>query len=246
LLRGDERARLPRGHTRSKGNISQVAELISVDKVPSNVFEGNRFQKLVSVLSGISAADLAKNRLLVNHRKIREKIIPRRYDEARKRLLSRADDAANICGLTVADDGFKDRRKNHVSGVTIGSPSPSVESMTIAVTSVSADSLHAFAIARGWEELVLLSQRKAPVSDYPDGYFVALPQVPVAFCSDDAFANRKARGIAALRRPRIVFIPCFAHQVALMCGDLVKRSKHAKVISQSLKLVSFFNNSYCK
>jgi hypothetical protein len=50
----------------------------------------------VSVLSGISAADLAKIGLLVNHRKIREQIFLRCYDEARKRLLSRADDAANI------------------------------------------------------------------------------------------------------------------------------------------------------
>jgi hypothetical protein len=188
---GDFQAGAARWYVNETPFEDAVAGVISVDKVPLNVFEGKRFRKLVSVLSGISAADLAKNGLLVNHRKIREKGIPRCYDEARKRLLIRSDDAATICGLTVADDGFKDRRKNHVSGVTISSPSPFVESITIAVISVSADSLHAFAIARGWEELVLLVERKTPVSDYPDGHFVALPQVPVAFCSDDASANRK-------------------------------------------------------
>jgi hypothetical protein len=69
--------------------------------------------------------------------------------------------------------------------VPISSQSPSVESMIIAVIAFSADILHAFAIARGWEELLLLPDRKASVSDYPDGYLVMLPQVPVAFCSDE-------------------------------------------------------------
>lgn len=217
-----------------------VAELMAVDKIPFNVFECSRFRKLVAVLTGLSAEDQDRAGLLVYQRLVRQVILPNRYEAAAKKLRERSNTAFAI-GLTFADDGFVNRKKEHVSGVTVSSPSPSVHSMTIAIIDVLPEDLHAVAIARGWEEIVLLAQSQAPLGSYPKGYFTPVVRVPVAFCSDDASANHKARDIAALRIPWVVFLQCFAHQVALICGDMLTKGKHAKAIAKALVLVHFFN-----
>jgi hypothetical protein len=84
------------------------------------------------------------------------------------------------------------------------------------------------------------------LSKYPFGFFAALPCSPATFVSGDAGANARARGIASLRHAAIIFLPCFAHQASLLCGDLVTKSRAATVLANAAYLTTFIIASSSK
>jgi hypothetical protein len=169
-------------------------------------------------------------------------MLPMRYREAVARAATRMVTSGLASGeYTIADDGWSSRRKIHYSTVTVGRPF--IPSETVALCRVDPGELHGVAIAKVWEDLTLLSARSAPLEEYPTGFSVTLPGRPFAFVSDSAGPNVRARAIAALRHPQLIFIPCFAHVIALLCGDYLCSSRRAGVIAESQRVVQFFNAS---
>lgn len=223
-----------------------VVDLLEVDKISFNVVEGSRFRHLVKTLTGLDRDAQQKQGLLLHQRKIRDKIIPPAYEDAKKNLLRRANAALECCGLTYADDSWKSGASNHLCGMSLSSPSPAVSAVTFALTSIPPESLNSVRIAAGWEEGIQLARRGAALEEYPSGCFVLMPAVPVAFCSDDAAANRKARRILAIRHPDVVTQPFFGHQFALWCGDLITKGSNSPVIAKCLKVTHLFNSPYAK
>jgi hypothetical protein len=72
---------------------------------------------------------------------------------------------------------------------------------------------------------------------------MSLPHRSDPFVLDSAGSNTRARRILALRRPIIMFVPCFAHIFALICGDFTTLLSHAYTIANYMLFVSFLNNS---
>lgn len=64
---------------------------------------------------------------------------------------------------------------------------------------------------------------------------------PVAVRTDSVGAYVRSRRIWALRHPKVVFIPCFAHLASLKCGDIMNLSPHARVVSDCLHVVIYFS-----
>jgi hypothetical protein len=195
-----------------------IAEAVSVSKVPFSFFCGDLFRRLQEYYVG--GPDLLNvSGLIVNPGKLCSQILPLRYSEALESVLSRTKDGPLSQGFTVADDGWA------------------------AVSPVFVTELHGVAIARNWERVILLVERRNTVAEYPDGFNVALPCRPDAFCSDSADPNTRAMQIVALRHPRVIFVPCYAHVFALICGDFTTLASHASNIASFMQLVSFFNYS---
>jgi hypothetical protein len=113
----------------------------------------------------------------------------------------------------------------------------------VALFRILPSELHGLAIVKGWEKLILLGDRAAPLEYYPSGVAVPLPGSPCALVSDSSGPNELARAIASLRHPIIIIIPCFAHILALLCGDYLMGSRRSAVIAKSQQLVHFFNSS---
>jgi hypothetical protein len=217
-----------------------IAEAVSVSKVPFSFFCGDLFRRLQEYYVG--GPDLLNvSGLIVNPGKLCSQILPLRYSEALESVLSRTKDGPLSQGFTVADDGWASRRKSHYSATAIARPGLSSE--TTAVSPVFVTELHGVAIARNWERVILLVERRNTVAEYPDGFNVALPCRPDAFCSDSADPNTRAMQIVALRHPRVIFVPCYAHVFALICGDFTTLASHASNIASFMQLVSFFNCS---
>jgi hypothetical protein len=87
---------------------------------------------------------------------------------------------------------------------------PLVPSETIARTRIQPTELRGVAVAKAWEKLILLGDRAAPLAEYPAGFALPLAGSPSAFASDPSGPNVRARAIASLRHPGVVFIPCVA------------------------------------
>jgi hypothetical protein len=184
--------------------------------------------------------------LVIYPRKIREKFISRAYDAVLVDLETQLSSLAlsNSCSYTIADDGFTTVAKNLVEGVTIGRSDS--RSLTIEIIPVSPSELHGVAIAKGWENLITLSRTGSKLRKHPSGFFAALPCSPAAFVSDDAGANARSRRSASRRHPDIIFLPCFAHEASLLCGDLVKMSRATTVLANAAFLTTFINASSSK
>jgi hypothetical protein len=178
---------------------------------------------------------------VVHPAKIRNEMLPLRYRKAIDRPRVRIDASPLWEQFTLADDGWPSRRKVHYTTITIGAPRVPTE--TVALCRTLPSELHGVAIAKGWEHLILLGGRGAPLDDYSAGFAVPLPGSPSAFVSDSSGPNVRARAIASLRHPDIIFIPCFAHIFALLCGDYFTASHHSAVIAKSQRVVHFFNSS---
>jgi hypothetical protein len=222
-----------------------VAEAAAVGKVSFNFLSGPLFRSLQDFYCGGSKC-VERSGLVIRPEKSRKKFIRRAYDAALVDLETQLSSLAlsDSRSYTVAGGGFTTVAKNHVDGVTIGRPDS--WSLTIGVIPVSPSEPHGVAIAKGWEQLILLSRMESKLSKYPAGFFAALPCSPAAFVSDDAGANARARRIASLRHPDVVFLPCFAHQASLLCGDLVARSRAATVLADAAFLTNFINASPSK
>ena len=98
-------------------------------------------------------------------------------------------------GVGICVDGWESITKEHHDGVILfaGGEAYVVEFIR------GGTEHHALAVATEWEELM-----KWHGEDYPILYH----------CSDDAGHCARARRILRLRRPHILFMKCFAHQVS--------------------------------
>jgi hypothetical protein len=114
---------------------------------------------------------------------------------------------------------------------------------TVALFRILPSELHGIAIAKGSEKLALIGGRAVPLEYYPSGFAVPLPGSPCAFMSYSSGPNVRARAIASLRHPNIIFIPSSAHILALLCGEYLMGSRRSTVITKSQQLVHFFNSS---
>lgn len=130
-----------------------VVELPAVDKVFFNFVKGSRFRHLVKTLTGLNRESQHQKRLLLHQRKIRAQdpcyILPPVYEDAKKNLARRARAFLECCGLTYADDTWKSRASNHLCGLSLSSPGPSVAAMTFALASIAPESLNAVCVAAG-------------------------------------------------------------------------------------------------
>jgi hypothetical protein len=209
-----------------------IAEAVAVGKISLNFLCGPLFRALQDFYCGGSKF-VEPSGLVIYSRKIREKFISRAYDAALVDLETQLSRLAlsNSRSYTIADDGFTTVAKNHVDGVAIGRPDS--RSQTIGIIPLSPSELHGVAIAKGWENLITLARTGSKLSKYHSGFFAALPCSPAAFVSDDAGENARARRIASLRHPDIIFLPCFAHQASLLCGDLVTQSRAATFLANA-------------
>jgi hypothetical protein len=161
--------------------------------------------------------------LVVHPAKIRADMLPLRYNEAVVRSRDRIGASLLREQFTLADDGWSSPRKVHYTTITIGAPRVPLE--TVALFRILPSELHGLAIAKGWEKLILLGGRAAPLEDYPSGFVVPLPGSPCAFLSDSSGPNVRARAIASLEYPNIIVFPCFAHILALLFGDYLMGSR---------------------
>jgi hypothetical protein len=153
-------------------------------------------------------------------RKIRHEILPLRYIQKNTVARSRARIHASTLSdqLTLADDGRASRRKFRYAAMTIGVPL--VPSETIALSRVQPTDLHCVAVAKAWEQLILRGDRAAPLAEYPARFAIPLAGSPSATISDSSGPNVRGRAIASLRHPGVVFIPCFAHILALLAATV--------------------------
>ncbi len=209
-----------------------IAEMICCDRITFSFFESPRFRRLQKFYAG--GRDLG---IKIDSNKIRQVIIPSRFDEAVKNTVARVQK----CGFdtkefTIHDSWWASLRKPHSRAMTISRPASA--SHTIAMYTIEPSELHGPAIAKKWEELMTCS-----TSPEIDGVFCGLPREPSAFSTDDTSANRRARRIAALRHPDKIFLPCMAHEFGFMCCDLLTKCSRASSIVDSLFLVRFFNSS---
>lgn len=100
-------------------------------------------------------------------------------------------------------DGWENVSKEHLEGVIVY-----VGEEAFSVKSIKADTeYNGIAVARGWEELLESYKTKYPVSYH---------------CSNDAGQCAHARCILWLQHPHLLWLKCFAHQVNLMVGALLK------------------------
>lgn len=210
-----------------------------------NMFESVEWKVLVSFLC--HGETVAKNsRLLPTAKTIRDVALKSRYamaiDNASKLL---ATSPLTSKGFTVVSDGWTSRRKANYEGYV--ATRPGCRPCTFGLLPVSGHELTGLDIASEWETLLLSAKDSS--SDLPSvrkGYFINLQREIDCMTSDSAGVNRKARAIIALRHPRTIQGPCFAHLAALDCADLLKLSVTASVVPDCLHLVSFFNASTSK
>jgi hypothetical protein len=92
----------------------------------------------------------------------------------------------------------------------------------------------------------MLYMMGSKLSKYLAGFFAALPCSPAAFVSGDAGVNARARRIASLRNPGIIFLPCSVHQAILLCEDLVTKSKASNVLANASFVTHFIIASSSK
>lgn len=76
-------------------------------------------------------------------------------------------------------------------------------------------------------------------------FFIASRQ-PLAFCAESTSVNVRAPKNCVTRHLHTSFLPCFAHQSALQCGDLLTLLSYSDVVAKSLKTVKCFNKSTSK
>jgi hypothetical protein len=154
-------------------------------------------------------------------------MLPLHYIQAVARSRARIHASTLSDQLTLADDGWDSRREVHYAAVTIGMPL--VPSETIALSRIQPTEPHGVAGAKAREQPILIGDRAAPLAEYPAGFALPLPMSPSAFVLDSPGPNIRARAIASWRHPGVVFIPCFAHIFALLCGDYLTASRYPTV-----------------
>jgi hypothetical protein len=133
-----------------------VPEAAAIGKVCFNFLSGPLFRSLQDFHRG-GAKWVERSGLVIRPEKSRKKFIRRAYDAALVDLETQLASLAlsNSRSHTIPDGGFTTVAKNHVHGVTIGRPGS--WSLTIGTIPVSPSEPHGVAIAKGWEQFIMLS-----------------------------------------------------------------------------------------
>ncbi|KAI0055033.1 hypothetical protein BV25DRAFT_1816187 [Artomyces pyxidatus] len=67
--------------------------------------------------------------------------------------------------------------------------------------------------------------------------------IVIAWCTDDGPDGKKMRRLLALRFPWMIVIVCWAHQINLVVGDILKvHVMYSSAIADSLEVIKWFNN----
>jgi hypothetical protein len=217
-----------------------IADFVARRNVPFHVMESTEFRELQKFYTMSSSDDfLGRSDILITYRKLANVIMPRRYEVSIQGLKEKLKMSKLSKQATYADDGWTGRMKRHYTGVTVGSPG--VPLLTVDVLSSTPESLHAVSIAAEWEAVVLESSARGIESNVRvlKEFIIPINSTPVAFVSDSASPNKRARSIAAARHPEIIFIPCFAHVAALECGDIITKRLSAKCVGDAIHIVAF-------
>jgi hypothetical protein len=209
--------------------------------VPFNVVSSPQFCRPQDFY--VASADrTVKSGPVVHPAKIRNEMLPLRYSEAIDRSRVRIDASPMCEQFTLADDGWSSRRKVHYTTITIGAPRVPPETVALCYTPTS--KLHGIAIAKGGEHLILLGGRWAPLDNYRAGFGVPLPGSPSAIVSDSSGPNVRARAIASLLHPDIIFTPVCSHLRAIVwrlfdCVPPLRRHRQVTACGTLLQLVVF-------
>lgn len=123
-----------------------------MNHVPFNYYVGRSFHNLVSTLTGLPEEAQRRQGLALYHRRIREVITPRDFEQAQSRLLQRSKTAADLSDFTVAGDGWKDTKKNHLVALTMNSQHITFQSFTASTLPALGNKPYALAIAKGCRE----------------------------------------------------------------------------------------------
>lgn len=118
-----------------------------------------------------------------------------------------------------------------------------VSRITIGLSFIASDALSGLAVASEWERMLEIRRDPEKRLTDIDGFFLSVSTEVDCICSDSAGVNRKAREIVALRNPGSILIPYFAHESALVNGDLIRLTDAARIVPDCLHLVNFFNAS---
>jgi hypothetical protein len=221
-----------------------ICEFVAVHNISFRAACSEEFKSLLAFLVG-SEGSFKRQRLAISRQHLVTRLLPGRAKKARE---SQADDIMKgpiiSRGYTLSDDGWLSRNKDHFCGVSIGRPG--CEAQVVALKPINSEELDGCSIARGWEMEILAWQAdvdhlsKEQIRETLSAYFIKLSRIPDAICCDSAGASSRARRIAAVRHPKIIFVPCQAHIAALICGDLLTRGQSSYVVGDSLYVVNFF------
>ena len=127
----------------------------------------------------------------------------------------------------LATDGWENVSKTHVEGIMLiaGGKSFPLEAIK------AGSDHHGIAVAKGWEDVM---------HKYADTYTFSY------LVSDDAGQCGRARRILALRHPYMIFLACWAHQINLMVGALMKLPVFMVVSKKAIAASNAINASSSK
>jgi hypothetical protein len=217
---------------------------MTVCSISANALAGDEFRTLQSFYCGVEDA-VARSRLFLTRRKLREDILPFRYSEAlRHGSETLGHSSFSRVGYSYAIDSWSSYAHQHYDGWII--TSPGTPAVTVGIRSVDANALHATAVARDWEQKLMIHVSERPYFTQLDGFFFGVRRPPEALVSDSASLNVRARRILTPRHEKVYFGPCFAHFSALECADLLKSCKLAHVYPKSMHVLRTIRSSSSK
>jgi hypothetical protein len=221
-----------------------IANFMTVCIISANAMASEEFRALQSFYCGEEDA-VARSRLLLTRRKLRDEILPFRYNEALQHGTEILGNSSFSCvGYCYAIYSWCSNAHQHYDGWVI--TSPGTPAVTVGIRPVDPNALDAAAIARDWEQKLMIHLSDNPDVTQFDGFFFGLKRMPEAIISDSASVNVLARKIPTLRHENVYFGPCFAHFSALECADLLKSCKLAHVYPKSMPVLRTVRNSSSK
>ena len=201
-----------------------LLEFVVDAALPFSVVERPSFRRVVDLLRPGVSKQLPGRQAFSNN------VLTSRYEtavEGRNKTIKDVCESGRYLGLLV--DGWETIAKAPLEGVIIRA---GTKSFLLAAKKPPTDH-HAIAIAKMWEGILITDARpfKGNLK-----YFL----------SDDASYCRRARSIMALRHPFLFFNKCWAHQVNLMVGHLMKKTKFASASNRAVKAANAIRASHSK
>jgi hypothetical protein len=198
-----------------------LIEMIVDCALPFSLVERPSFKRVVSLLRPGTESTLL-GRLTFSGR-----ILQERYAEAivrRDANIEKLQQRGNYIGLLV--DGWQTSSKKSLEGVMLKA---GATNFLLAAVEPGTDH-HGIALARMWEGI--LSTEAAPYATHLR-YLLSV----------DAGQCGKARRILALRRPGMLWLKCWAHQVNLMVGRLLRQTAFAGAASDAVTTATVVRRS---
>jgi hypothetical protein len=142
-----------------------VSEFMAVHNVSANAMASEKFRNLQSYYCSEEDA-IKRNNLLLTRPNLRVKYLPHRYNMALTQGQRRLGMSTfTALGYSFSCDGWASRQKSLYEGWCV--TRPGTEATTVAIRPVCAAHLHATAIARDWESVILEASK-------PDGDLTTL------------------------------------------------------------------------